>query len=90
MEDTLLAFPMEGRFAHFTVGGCAPLQSKQTTYTPIVPRQFYQWGLNCSMVDMSDLPNFILPPADKMATAVTDSINYHLDTARGQSSLHAL
>jgi hypothetical protein len=35
------------------------------------------------MVEKSDFTDFILPPADKMATAITDPINYHLDTARG-------
>jgi hypothetical protein len=42
------------------------------------------------MVENSDFTDFILPSADKMATTVADSINYHFDTAQGRSSLHAL
>jgi hypothetical protein len=42
------------------------------------------------MVDLSDLTDFVLPLADQMATTVTDSINYHIDTVRGISCLHAL
>jgi hypothetical protein len=42
------------------------------------------------MVEKSDFTNSILPPADKMAVAVTDSLNYHLDTARGKTTLQAL
>jgi hypothetical protein len=38
LEDTLLAFPMGDKVAHFTVGGLAPLHSKHTDYTPIVSR----------------------------------------------------
>jgi hypothetical protein len=42
------------------------------------------------MVENFDLSNFILPPADKMAVAVTDSLNDHLDTTRGKRTLQAL
>jgi hypothetical protein len=40
------------------------------------------------MVETSDFTNFILPSDDKMAVAVTDSLN--LGTARGKTSLPAL
>jgi hypothetical protein len=90
LEDTLFVFPMGDRLAHFTVGGLAPLHNKHADYLPRVQRQFYRWGLDCRMVEKSDFTNSLLPPADKMATAVIDNINYHIDTARGRNSLHAL
>jgi hypothetical protein len=74
LEDTLLAFPMGDTLTHFTVGGHAPLHTQPTDYTPIVSRPFYRWGLKCSTVVKSDFTNFIIPPADKMAVAVTDSM----------------
>jgi hypothetical protein len=42
------------------------------------------------MVELSYFTEFILPPADEMATTVTDSLNYRLDTAIGKTGLHAL
>jgi hypothetical protein len=90
LEDTLLVLLMGERFAHFTVGSFVPLHSKHTDYTPIVRRLSYRWGLDCSMVGKSDFTNFILPPAHKIAVAVTDSLNYHLDNARGKTTLQAL
>jgi hypothetical protein len=41
------------------------------------------------MVELSDCTAFALPPADHMATAVTDSLNY-LDTKKGWTGLNAL
>jgi hypothetical protein len=35
------------------------------------------------MVELSNFADFILYPTDQMATAVTDSLNYHLNTAKG-------
>jgi hypothetical protein len=67
-----------------------PLRKTLPDYTPIVDRQFYIRGLDCRMVDLSDLKDFILPPADEIATAVTDSLNYHLGTVKGRTRLHAL
>jgi hypothetical protein len=32
----------------------------------------------------------MLPPADEMAATVTDSLNYHLGTDHGSTTLHAL
>jgi hypothetical protein len=90
LENILMALPMGDMFAHFIVGGLAPLHSRQTDYTPNIPRRFYCWGLDYSMVEHSDLSDYILPPADKMATAVIDSNNCHLDTARGRTCLHNL
>jgi hypothetical protein len=78
---------MGGKFAHFTAGDLAPLHSKQTDYIPIVSRLFYRWGLDYSIVEKSDFANFILPSADNMAVVVTDSMDYHLDTARGKTTL---
>jgi hypothetical protein len=42
------------------------------------------------MVENFDFIDCTLPPADKMATPVNDSMNYHLDTARGRTSFHTL
>jgi hypothetical protein len=42
------------------------------------------------MAEPSNFADFILPPSDHMATAVTDSLNYHLNIAKGQSGLHDL
>jgi hypothetical protein len=63
VEDTLLAFSMGGIIAYFTVRGPAPLNSKQTDYTPIVVNKLlHRWGLDCNMVEKSaDFNNFILP-----------------------------
>jgi hypothetical protein len=33
------------------------------------------------MVELSNFVDFILPPADQMAAAVTDSLNYNLYTS---------
>jgi hypothetical protein len=90
LEDTLFVFPMGGRLAHFTVVGLAPFHSKHTYYAPTVQRHFYRWGLDCLMVETSDFANSLLSPTDKMATTITDTINYHIDTARGRNNLHAL
>jgi hypothetical protein len=60
LEDTLVALPMGDMFAH-TVGGLAPLHSRHTDYTLTVPRQFYRWGLDCNMVENSDISDCILP-----------------------------
>jgi hypothetical protein len=78
-EDTLLAFPMGDR-----------VSIKQTNYIPIVGRLFYQWGLDCSMVEKSDFANFILPSAENMAVALIDSLDCHLDMARGKTTLQGL
>jgi hypothetical protein len=72
------------------VSGKAPLRTTLPNYTPTVDRQFYVWGLDCRMVELSNSTDFILPPADHMATAVTDSRNYHPNTATSKSGLHAL
>jgi hypothetical protein len=42
------------------------------------------------MAEKFAFTNFILLMAYKMAVAVTDSLNYHLDTARGRTTLQAL
>jgi hypothetical protein len=42
------------------------------------------------MVDKSDFTTLILPPADKMAVVVTDSLNFHLDASLGRTTLQAL
>jgi hypothetical protein len=42
------------------------------------------------MMETIEPTNFILPSADKMTSTVTDSINRHLDIARGRASLHTL
>jgi hypothetical protein len=42
------------------------------------------------MVEFSNFADFILPPADQMATAVTHSLRYHLYISKGQPGLHAL
>jgi hypothetical protein len=42
------------------------------------------------MIEVSDFKDFILPPADQMATTVTDSLNYQLEIAKGQTGQHAL
>jgi hypothetical protein len=42
------------------------------------------------MVETSDFTDFILPPADKMANEITNSINYNIDNVRGRTTLHAL
>jgi hypothetical protein len=90
LEDTLLAILMGDRFANFTVGDMAPLRKTLPAYTPTVDRKFSIWGLNCRMVDLSDLTDYILPPAYKMARAITDSLNYHLNTTKGRNVLHAM
>jgi hypothetical protein len=38
------------------------------------------------MVEKSGFAHFILPLADKMAVAVTVSLNYHLDTTQGRTT----
>jgi hypothetical protein len=35
------------------------------------------------MVELSNFADFILPPTDHMATTVTDSLDYHLNIAKG-------
>jgi hypothetical protein len=82
MEDTLLAFPLGGRVAHFIVSGKPPLRTTLSSYTPTIDRQFYKWGVGCRMVELSNFTGSILPSADQMATAVTDSLNYHLNIAK--------
>jgi hypothetical protein len=42
------------------------------------------------MVELSDFKGFILPSDDKMFTAITDSLNYHLDTTKGRTGLHVV
>jgi hypothetical protein len=81
---------MGNRFAHFTVGSLVPLHIKQTDYTPTANRLFYRWDLDWSMVENSDIANFILLSADNMAVAIKDSLNYHFDTARGKTTLQGL
>jgi hypothetical protein len=90
LEDTLLPLLVGDKVAHFTVGGLAPLHSIHTDYNPNVLRKFYRWGLEYSIVEKLDLSNYILPPAQKMATAVVDSINYHRDTPRCRSCPNTL
>jgi hypothetical protein len=90
LEDILLAFPLGDRFAHFTTNGMPPLPTTLPNYTPTCDRMFDIWGLNCRMVELSKFTDFVLPPADHMATTVTDSLNYHLDTTKGRTELHAL
>jgi hypothetical protein len=68
----------------------APLRSKQPDYTPTIDLQLYRWGLDCRMVELSDITDVALPPKHQMVKAVTDSINYHFDTTRGRSGQHAL
>jgi hypothetical protein len=91
LEDTLMALAMVDKFANFTVGDLFPLHMRQTDYIPNVPRKLYRWGFDCIKGKKAYLSNFILPPADKMATAVTaDFINCHMDTAQGRICLHTL
>jgi hypothetical protein len=90
LKDTLLAFPIGDLFAHFTVRRLAPLHSKQTEYMPTVIKLFYRYGLDYRLIETSGFTNVNLPPADKMAIAVIDSMNYHLDTARNRTTLYAL
>jgi hypothetical protein len=42
------------------------------------------------MVEFSKFIDFIPPPVDQMATKVTDSLNYHLNTTKGRTGLQAL
>jgi hypothetical protein len=76
-------------FAHFTVSGMGPLRKPLPHYTLTIDRQFYRWGLDYCVVDISDFTEFILPPADHMATTCTNSA-YHLDKTRGGTRLHTL
>jgi hypothetical protein len=76
LEGTLLAFPVGDRFAHFTVSEKTLLRTTLPDYIHTIDRQFYIWGLDCRMVELSDFTDFILPLADEMATVVTDSLNY--------------
>jgi hypothetical protein len=46
--------------------------------------------MDCRLIDTSGFTNFIQPAADEMVVAVTDSLSYHLDTARVTTTLHAL
>jgi hypothetical protein len=46
--------------------------------------------MDCWLIETSGFTNFVLPPADIMALAVTDFLNYRLDTARGKTSLLVL
>jgi hypothetical protein len=71
-------------------GGLASLHNKQTECIPIFNKLLYRRGLDCGLIETSRFTNFIVPPADNMVVAVTDSLNYHLDTARGKTTLHAL
>jgi hypothetical protein len=41
-------------------------------------------GLDCRMAELSNFADFILPLADQMATAVTGSLKYRLNRAKGQ------
>jgi hypothetical protein len=83
--DTLIAFHMRDRFAHFTVGELAPRSTGLHTASqqPILPL-----GLDCKLIETSGFTNFVLPPADDIVVAVIDSINYHLDTIRGTTILN--
>jgi hypothetical protein len=81
---------MGDRVAHFNVSGKAPLRTMLPNYTPTVDRDFYRWGLDCRMVELPNFADFILPRADHMTTAVTDSLNYHLNTRKGNTGLHDL
>jgi hypothetical protein len=42
------------------------------------------------MAELSNFTDFIVLPSDQMAIAVTDSLNYRLNTAKGQSGVHDL
>jgi hypothetical protein len=42
------------------------------------------------MVELSDSTDVIMSPTDQMAKTNTDSLNFHLDIARGKTGLHAL
>jgi hypothetical protein len=75
LEDALLAFPMWDTFARFTMSGTGPLRKTLPDHTPTVDRQLYKWGLDFRMVELSDFADFIVPPANQMATTVTDSLN---------------
>jgi hypothetical protein len=72
------------------LGGIAPLNNKQTKYIPTVNKLSYRWGLECRLIETSGFTNFILPKANELDAAVTDSLNYHLDTARGTTTLVSL
>jgi hypothetical protein len=76
LENTLIAFPAGGKFAHFIVSGKALLRTTLPNYTPIV--------------EVSNFAYLVLPPANKISTAVTDSLNYHTNTAKGRTRLHDL
>jgi hypothetical protein len=71
LGDNLLAFTLGDRFAHLTVSGMAPLRKTLPEYTRAFDREFYEWGLDCRMFELSDVKDFILPPGDQMATTVT-------------------
>jgi hypothetical protein len=90
LEYTFLSFPLVDRFAHVTVSGKAPLRTTLPNYNPTIDRQFYMCGLDCRMVELANFTDFILPPADQMATTVTDWLSYHLNTTKGRTGLHAL
>jgi hypothetical protein len=87
-EDILWAFPMGNMFVHFGVACLTPLHSKHTNFIPTVKTKFYRLGFDYRMAETSDFADLILPPVDNIATVVADSINYHLDTSRGWTSLY--
>jgi hypothetical protein len=48
-----IALPVGDWFAHFTVGGLAPLHNRHIDYTPTVLRQFYMWDHDCNVMEKS-------------------------------------
>jgi hypothetical protein len=55
LKDPLLAFFMGDRFARLKMSGKPHLRTTLSNYTPTVDRQFYKWGLDCCMVELSNL-----------------------------------
>jgi hypothetical protein len=58
------------------MGGPASLHSKQTKYIPTIDRSFYLRGLECRIVEASDIKNFILPLTGNIVVDITYSPNY--------------
>jgi hypothetical protein len=84
----MFAFYVGDRLAHLSVSNYT--SSRPTHFPlplPLVDKSFYRWGLDCRVIEVSDLENFILPPAEKQGMAIIGSLTSDLAIHRGRLRL---
>jgi hypothetical protein len=80
----MLAIPIGDRFAHFTIDGTAPSQTRQFDVSPTIDNTFYKWG---RMIETKDFGRFVLPFTKNLGKAIADSITHDLAIEVGKLRL---